>query len=48
MYELSQFKYIECIDRVFKNNFGFLYGSMGKSLFVILYVPPPCSEKNLC
>jgi hypothetical protein len=36
MFELTQFKYIECIDRIFHRNFGFLYGGRGKALYIIL------------
>jgi hypothetical protein len=35
-FELCQFKYVACIDNVFRRNFGFMYGSRGKALYIIL------------
>jgi len=35
-FELCQFQYIACIDNVFRRNFGFMYGSRGKALYIIL------------
>ena len=36
LFELCQFKYIACIDNVFRRNFGFMYGSRAKALYIIL------------
>ncbi|TFJ86445.1 hypothetical protein NSK_002102 [Nannochloropsis salina CCMP1776] len=34
-FELCQFKYVAFIDNVFRRNFGFMYGSRGKALYII-------------
>ncbi|GAB5032288.1 golgi apparatus membrane protein tvp15 [Nannochloropsis oceanica] len=34
-FELCQFKYVAWIDNVFRRNFGFMYGSRGKALYII-------------
>lgn len=36
LFELCQFKYVACIDNVFRRNFGFMYGSRAKALYIIL------------
>jgi len=35
-FEAIQMRQIEWIDHLFRRNFGFLYGALGKSLFIIL------------
>ena len=37
-FELNQMRPIESIDHMYRRNFGFLYGALTKSLFIILWV----------
>ena len=36
LFELSEIRPIEWLDHLLRRNFGFLYGTMGKSLYIIL------------
>jgi hypothetical protein len=36
MFELVEIKPIETVDYLLRRNFGFLYGAMGKSFYIIL------------
>ncbi len=36
VFELVEIRPIESVDHFMKRNFGFLYGAMGKSFFIIL------------
>ena len=36
VFELMEIRPMESIDHMMRRNFGFLYGTMGKSLYIIL------------
>lgn len=36
MFELVEIRPIESVDYLLRRNFGFLYGAMGKSFYIIL------------
>jgi hypothetical protein len=35
-FELTEIRQIEWLEHMLRRNFGFLYGTMGKSLYIIL------------
>ena len=45
-FELNQMRPVEYIDHMYRRNFGFLYGALTKSLFIILYVILPCYSNS--
>ncbi|EWM25099.1 Golgi apparatus membrane protein TVP15 [Nannochloropsis gaditana] len=46
-FELCQFKYVAFIDNVFRRNFGFMYGSRGKALYII-FKPQVLVQEHHC
>lgn len=36
MFEFVEIRPVEWVDHMLRRNFGFLYGTMGKSLYIIL------------